>query len=332
MTEQQTKHLITDNEIDRLLWWIEDIGLKPAEDLLKKIKEREYSDLEPKWKPSPPGDTIFDIMEERGISRMKLGYILGLREKSISDLLDGGFLIDNDMACKLSEVLGSSPDFWENRERNYRRELRECFNDDHDCIIRNQTICEIVALIHSRDCASHSSTGRQEPNRIQCKTCIFDGRRECIDHGYPDDCIKPSCEFKIGVLAVIDPIEAQMRNRVHDTAIAQAAREDERRKWRDEHPADLVWMTPEEEEKRIREEERNRPRPPCEECRLVDAARNEAFNEAVEAIQKRIDGIFEAYRGETNKKLTENSYTMANGMGEAQNIIKSLQQPKEHDP
>ena len=99
---------------------------------------------------------------------------------------------------------------------------------------------------------------KQGPNLIQCKTCIFDGRRECIEHGYPDDCIKQSCEFKIGILAVIDPIEAQMRNREHDRAIEQAAREDEQRKWRDEHPGDLVWMTPEEEEARMRGDEREK--------------------------------------------------------------------------
>ena len=91
---------------------------------------------------------------------------------------------------------------------------------------------------------------------------------------------------------------------------------------------DVFGLLLEEEEKRIREEERNRPRPPCEECRLVDAARNEAFNEAMEAIQKRIDGIFEAYHGGTYEKLTEYSYTMAIGMGEAHNIIKALQQHK----
>ena len=59
----------------------------------------------------------------------------------------------------------------------------------------------------------------------QCKSCIFDGRRECIQHGYPEDCIPPSCDFKIGKLAVIAPIEAQLHNREHDAAIAQAARE-----------------------------------------------------------------------------------------------------------
>lgn len=61
----------------------------------------------------------------------------------------------------------------------------------------------------------------------QCRSCIFDGRRECIQHGYPEECISPSCDFKIGKFAVIAPIEAQLHNREHDAAI----RKDEREKF-----------------------------------------------------------------------------------------------------
>ena len=39
---------------------------------------------------------------------------------------------------------------------------------------------------------------------------------------------------------------------------AAEARKDEQRKWRDEHTGDLVWMTPEEEEARIRRDEREK--------------------------------------------------------------------------
>jgi plasmid maintenance system antidote protein VapI len=74
--------------------------------------------------PSSPGDTIQDIMDERGISRFKLGKMLNLREKLVMDLLEGRFLLDNDMACRLSEALGSTVTFWEMREKNYRDTLQ----------------------------------------------------------------------------------------------------------------------------------------------------------------------------------------------------------------
>ena len=77
------------------------------------------------FEPSPPGDTIIDIMEERCISRFKLGKLLDIREHQVSNLLSGVYLIDNDMAWRLSVALGSTPDFWEERERQYRLLLRD---------------------------------------------------------------------------------------------------------------------------------------------------------------------------------------------------------------
>jgi hypothetical protein len=36
----------------------------------------------------------------------------------------------------------------------------------------------------------------------QCETCIRNGLRDCMYHGYPYDTIPVSCEYKIGVAAV----------------------------------------------------------------------------------------------------------------------------------
>lgn len=82
------------------------------------------------FQPSPPGDTIKDIMEERGISRFKLGKLLDISDDAVLKLLSGDFLIDNDMAYRLSGTLGSTPGFWENRERQYRERLRESKEGD----------------------------------------------------------------------------------------------------------------------------------------------------------------------------------------------------------
>jgi plasmid maintenance system antidote protein VapI len=75
------------------------------------------------FKPSPPGDTIRDICQERGISRSKLGKMLRLSNNSILQLLDGSLNIDNDLAYCLSKVLGSSSTFWINREKQYREAI-----------------------------------------------------------------------------------------------------------------------------------------------------------------------------------------------------------------
>jgi len=52
--------------------------------------------------------------------------------------------------------------------------------------------------------------------------------------------------------------------------------------------------------------------------------RDKTLDEGIAKIQERIDRIFEAYKGETNENLTRTPYNMANGMGEAQKILKEL--------
>ncbi|HUS88183.1 MAG TPA: hypothetical protein VMW91_02245 [Desulfosporosinus sp.] len=75
--------------------------------------------------PSPPGDTIRDIMIERGRTRFELARLLHITDIQTHRLLDGKFPIDNDMAHRLSEVLGSSPAFWADRERQYRERVEK---------------------------------------------------------------------------------------------------------------------------------------------------------------------------------------------------------------
>lgn len=45
-------------------------------------------------------------------------------------------------------------------------------------------------------------------------------------HGYPDETIPTSCEYKIGKHAVIAPIEAQLHNQEQRAEAAAQARED----------------------------------------------------------------------------------------------------------
>jgi hypothetical protein len=55
---------------------------------------------------------------------------------------------------------------------------------------------------------------------------MFDGKRGCMYHGYPDETIPTSCEYKIGKHAVIAPIEAQLHNQEQRAEAAAQARED----------------------------------------------------------------------------------------------------------
>lgn len=76
----------------------------------------------PDW-VSPPGDTILDIIEERGWSQIELADRLGYSEKFISQLINGKVALTVEAAVRLERVLGSTLDFWLSREANYQRHL-----------------------------------------------------------------------------------------------------------------------------------------------------------------------------------------------------------------
>ena len=73
--------------------------------------------------PSPPGDTIRDIMEDRVITRFELACALDITSNNVLNLINGTLRITPELAQKLSEALGSTKEFWENREKQYREAL-----------------------------------------------------------------------------------------------------------------------------------------------------------------------------------------------------------------
>lgn len=73
----------------------------------------------PDW-VSPPGDTIADLLEERGWTHNELAERSGFTPKHVNALLKGTATISPDAAERLSRVLGSTTDFWLVREAHYR--------------------------------------------------------------------------------------------------------------------------------------------------------------------------------------------------------------------
>jgi plasmid maintenance system antidote protein VapI len=76
----------------------------------------------PDW-ISAPGDTIADILEERGQTPTDLAQQLGRPLDEISALLQGRLLLTAEVASRLEAALGVPRGFWEERESMYRAEL-----------------------------------------------------------------------------------------------------------------------------------------------------------------------------------------------------------------
>lgn len=78
--------------------------------------------FEPMW-TTPPGATVLDLLEERGLG---VGYLAKEAHRDVhevSRLLYGVVPLDADWASNLSRVLGSSTSFWLRREEQYRADL-----------------------------------------------------------------------------------------------------------------------------------------------------------------------------------------------------------------
>jgi len=77
------------------------------------------TDFLPDW-VSPPGETILDLIEERDWNQTELARRLGFSTKHLNQLIKGKTALTEDAALRLERVLGSTANFWLNREAKYR--------------------------------------------------------------------------------------------------------------------------------------------------------------------------------------------------------------------
>lgn len=79
--------------------------------------------FEPKW-TTPPGATVLDLLQERGIPVSELAEVAHKDLRRVSRLLFGVEPLTSDWAESLSQVLGATPTFWLRREEHYRADLK----------------------------------------------------------------------------------------------------------------------------------------------------------------------------------------------------------------
>lgn len=69
---------------------------------------------------SPPGETLEEALEERGMTQVDLAQRIGMSRKHVKQILDGAAPITPETALKLERALGIPARFWNNREQQYR--------------------------------------------------------------------------------------------------------------------------------------------------------------------------------------------------------------------
>lgn len=70
-----------------------------------------------------PGYYLNDIIDDLGITQEEFAMRVGTSGKNLSELLHGQISLSNEMAIKLSRMLGTSVEFWLNLQMNYNLEL-----------------------------------------------------------------------------------------------------------------------------------------------------------------------------------------------------------------
>lgn len=71
----------------------------------------------------PPGATIKEQLEDRGMSQKEFALRMGMSEKHISHLINGDVQLTPDVAYKIEMVLGLPARFWNNLEAIYREKI-----------------------------------------------------------------------------------------------------------------------------------------------------------------------------------------------------------------
>jgi len=86
------------------------------------LSRQSIGDFRPDW-ISPPGDSIADLLEERGWSQTSFAERMEYTEKHVSLLINGKVALSEEAAFKLEKVTGIPAGFWLTREAHYREAL-----------------------------------------------------------------------------------------------------------------------------------------------------------------------------------------------------------------
>ncbi|MBS2028787.1 MAG: HigA family addiction module antidote protein [Deltaproteobacteria bacterium] len=86
---------------------------------MSSLAENEYAPEE----VSPPGDTLAETLEAKGMSQAELAERTGRPKKTINEIINGKASITSETALQLERVLGVPARFWIERESQYQESL-----------------------------------------------------------------------------------------------------------------------------------------------------------------------------------------------------------------
>ncbi len=80
---------------------------------------------------TPPGETLAEALEERGMTQAELAKRIGRPVKTINEIIKGKTAITAETALQLEQAFSIPARFWNNLESNYRDIIARTQSDDH---------------------------------------------------------------------------------------------------------------------------------------------------------------------------------------------------------
>lgn len=74
---------------------------------------------------SPPGDTLLEVLEDRGMTQAELAERTGRPKKTINEIIKGKAAITPETALQLELIFNIPASFWNNHEGHYREFLAQ---------------------------------------------------------------------------------------------------------------------------------------------------------------------------------------------------------------
>jgi HTH-type transcriptional regulator / antitoxin HigA len=120
-----------------------------------------------------PGRVIATELEERGWDQKDLARIMDRPEQTISEIMRAKKQITPETAIELSEVFGTSPEFWANLEANYRLHLAAASGKGHGISKRSQ----LYSLAPVRELLKrHWIPATNDPEELESSVLAFLGQ------------------------------------------------------------------------------------------------------------------------------------------------------------
>lgn len=82
----------------------------------------ELTATQPGW-ISPPGAIVARILEKISLELDDFAFEVGLSSRAAKGLIEGTIAIDENIACRLASIVGSTPSFWLRCEQSYREDI-----------------------------------------------------------------------------------------------------------------------------------------------------------------------------------------------------------------